>query len=149
MILLAVDPGETTGIALDWPEVDGHAWSATEKPMNAFLDWACWFIPANVGNVEVVCERFVISGRTTRSGRTDVNWSIEQIGVLRYVCHVYGVPFRLSGAGDAMKEWKNAKLKQVGRYTKGGGGHANDAMRHLLLDIGKREPERIAAMLGI
>lgn len=77
----------------------------------------------------VVCESFIIAGSRAKSS----NETIEQIGVLRYLCRLAGTTFveQPPGTGKnfAGKRWVN--LKQFGWYRPGP-DHANSAAGHLL-----------------
>lgn len=77
----------------------------------------------------VVCESFV-----PRPGvRTWQPDAIEMIGALRYMCFRRGVQLRLQSPAAAKSFSTNEKLKRIGWRPKG--GHASDAVRHLLLAL--------------
>lgn len=149
MQYLTFDPGKHTGWALYHAgPTEYMLMGITEADGYEFLDKVVPYIRAMAGReLTVVGERFVISGGTVEKGRTDENWSIEQIGVIRHECRWAGVPFELQSAGDAKKFAKNDRLKEVGWYTPGGGGHHNDAARHMLLCLARHEPETLGRLL--
>jgi hypothetical protein len=138
--VLAVDPGLKTGWAM---LTDAGVFTAGEEHYELFLDRTERWLTSHHSHgtsVIVVVERFIITGGTMKKARGDENWSIEQIGVLRYLCRKLG--------HDLEKFAPDARLKIAHWYTPGR-GHANDASRHLLLAVGRHWPEDLAARLGI
>jgi hypothetical protein len=142
MIILSVDPGKASGIALlKWSEVK------EEKPV---IDFSVEVGPEafaqmiDVGlmnvhaNFHVVCERFTINAQTVRNSQAP--YSLEQIGVLKHLCRVKGYnpeSIIFQSPADAKNMFPNEALKKVGIWHKGGEGHANDALRHALLKFVK------------
>lgn len=148
MILLAVDPGKKTG----WASFDTTTMvlsGATEAPANEFLDKIVPWIDRSAGLVlaRIIVERFVITTETAKKGVGDEHWSIEQMGVLRHHARWAGLEFdgtqTLSNAG---KFAPNERLRAVGWYVPGR-GHANDALRHLLLNIGRNHQDVLERLL--
>ena len=148
MIILAVDPGRTTGWATYTPGLPSAVPSAEQAIDVEFIDRVIPWI-ADVATrtpLRIVVERFVISGGTMRKSRGDENWSIEQIGLLRHHARWAGAEFDLQSAGDAKKFATDARLKEIGWWMKGR-DHANDALRHLLLNVARHHPEDLDRML--
>ena len=110
-----------------------NAWQCTAEQ---YATWARDFIMGSrhmESGVVFAVERFVISGRTVRQSRGDhENWSLELIGLTRYMCGWYNQQFELQDAGAAKKMAPNDKLKQVNWHSRGK-DHANDAVRHIVL----------------
>lgn len=136
MTIIAVDPGKTTGFSIHVP---GNAPVTSEVPWLDFIDDAYKYVVVSKQITTVVCERFVVSGRTVRVGRGDENWSAETIGALRWLCHRAGATFELQSASDAKKFAPDQRLRDVGWWTPGK-QHANDASRHLLLYLARLDP---------
>lgn len=131
-MILAVDPGKTTGWASYVPgeplsETESH-FSAGELGLQAFLERADERLTEGD---EVVCERFTISKRTLTAA-ADAHWAMKGIGVLEYWCTTRGLKFTLQTPAEAKGFATNEKLKAIGWYTATTGGHANDGVRHLL-----------------
>lgn len=130
--VLAVDPGRTTGYCL-WENgnrIEGEI--AGER----FLDFAAQLIEN--GKVDfVVCERFIISAQTGKFSQAP--WSLEQIGVLRFLCKKYDVSFILQNVADAKKFCTDERLNSINWRRPPGAGHARDAQRHALLFIVKQK----------
>jgi hypothetical protein len=128
--ILAVDPGNMTGVA--WmggfealTPTSPQTWERTAmeatRQCDALLDG---FI-----EVLVVCESFI-----PRPGAgTFQPDAMYTIGALRYLAEKYGHGFELQSPADAKRFSTDAKLKSLGWYVPTPDGHANDALRHLLL----------------
>lgn len=129
--VVAVDPGKKTGIA--WAATDGGA----TPPQTAALDWfdAMMWVHQNINRIDtIVCESYVITQATLRKSRGE-NWSLEQIGILRYLSRVYVVPFFLQTPSEGKAFATDAKLKHLGWWQIDPEGHMLDASRHLLLHL--------------
>lgn len=83
----------------------------------------------------VVCEDYRITPQTLK--KTWQPFSLWQIGLLHYLCQVHDVEFLLQTAAEAKGFSTDAKLKAMGWYNATSGGHANDALRHLMLALVK------------
>ena len=126
--MIAIDPGKTTGVAV-WSG-DVHAdqdedWLRCCHRLEAWL--AAWS-----GPTVVVIERFIINVNTV--GNSQAPWSLELIGVARYLAHKYGADYVLQTPADAKNFMKDERLKKLGWHRKGK-VHANDALRHLGLYV--------------
>ena len=91
----------------------------------------------------VVCESFI-----PRPGaKTWQPDAIETIGVLRHLCRWHRHRFELQAPADAKRFSTDAKLKRLGWYQPTEGGHANDAIRHLLLALVKHNGIDLGVLL--
>lgn len=146
MIILGVDPGKMTGWAA-YNSTRRQIVDAGQLDRDAFIDF---IVPRledpGRSRLDLAVERFTISGGTVEKGRTDENWSIEQIGILRHWARRFGHTFTLQGAGDAKKFAPDARLKEIG-WHRPGQGHANDALRHTLLRVAKVLPDDLDRLL--
>lgn len=132
--ILTVDPGKATG----WAILEfGSAYFGEER-FEEFPEWAEEFLRSREAGYLVVAERFVISQGTMTKARTEINWSIELIGVLRYLTRKYGHYLELQGAGDAKRFGSDKLLRRLGWWTPGS-DHARDAARHLALALARRD----------
>jgi hypothetical protein len=130
--VLSVDPGLITGYVM---------WRNEERDEGE-LDAQDFLVKASEliekGEVDVVvCERFVISSQTGKFSQAP--WSLEQIGVLRYLCNKKGIPFVLQNVSDAKRFADDKRLNHIGWKKPKGAGHARDAQRHLLLYLTKNK----------
>ena len=120
---IGIDPGKATGLAL-YAEKE---WSCTERDFLGTCTWLAGQVPlADV----VVIERFTIGTNTGKMA--DVNWSLELIGVTRWLCMHYGKELVFQSPAEAKGFASNKRLKAVDLYVPSAGGHQNDAVRHLL-----------------
>jgi hypothetical protein len=140
-LVLSVDPGKATGMALfsytngQEPEM---VWSVEVQqdeyaaPIRASLDAA-----AAMGlEIDIVCERFTINAQTVKNSQAP--FSLEQIGILKQCLLDVGratTDIYFQSPSDAKAMFDNSKLKKLEYWHKGGEGHALDAIRHGLLHI--------------
>lgn len=138
-LVLAVDPGKATGMALfsyttgSEPEM---VWSVEVQqeeyaaPIRASLEAA-----KVMGlEIDIVCERFTINAQTVKN--TQAPYSLEQIGILKQCLLDVGratTDVYFQSPADAKAMFDNPKLKKLEYWHKGGEGHALDAIRHGLL----------------
>lgn len=132
MIIIAIDPGKTCGLAI---------YDVAEKTMLGsevdFFDFGDWLntslhnLKSADVTVMVACERFTIGAGTIKRSQ-DAHWALEGIGVARYVTHCYAYEFLLQSPADAKQFATDAKLRKADWYVPGK-GHANDAIRHASL----------------
>lgn len=140
-LVLAVDPGKATGMALFsytageepillWSvEVQQEEYAA---PIRASLDAAKHMEV----EIEIVCERFTINAQTVKN--TQAPFSLEQIGILKQCLLDVGrstSDIYFQSPADAKAMFDNPKLKKLEYWHKGGEGHALDAIRHGLLRL--------------
>jgi hypothetical protein len=143
--VLGVDPGLASGVAfLSWDEDTPGAlpevvWTR-EADEDQFGDVITDALKheRDGARIFVVCERFIINARTVQNSQAP--WSLEQIGVLKHVCRKNNYPKKdiaYQAPADAKSMFPNPALKKIGTWHVGGGGHANDAIRHALLRLVK------------
>ena len=125
-MILAVDPGKATGVAL-YHETDGF-FSSSVVPggITGFVDWF-WEIP---WPTTIICEKFTIGAMQTRT--TSQYDALYINGYLLGCCWRRSVPFIQQPVTSAKTFATNDKLKTLGWYNPEDGGHAADAARHLL-----------------
>jgi hypothetical protein len=128
-VVLAVDPGKKTGLSLYAQGSESLLTNELSFPeTDEFVESVCQM---HGEQLAVVCEKFTITAQTAKN--TQAPWSLEEIGVCRYLAHKYGCEFASLQAPSSAKTFStDARLKALGWWTPGK-GHANDATRHLLL----------------
>jgi hypothetical protein len=143
--ILAVDPGKVTGWAM-WGTTDDEVPRADQLPMTLFLSTAEALMDRGSFDT-VVVEDYLITAATLRKTRGELNWSLEQLGVLRWLARKYELRFVTQRPADAKRFATDEKLRRLGWYRSTPGGHANDALRHLLLYLANadRLPEALLA----
>lgn len=145
-LLIAVDPGKMTGVALfeffedGVPELlESHEFLRDE--LEAWLETK--LLKNYTGDdIEVVAERFKI-------GDIDAPWSLQELGVLSFLSRKggWGEP-TLQTPADAKAFVSNEKIKKLGYWHKGGAGHALDAVRHGVLYMVRKQLLSPGAMLS-
>lgn len=130
-LIIAVDPGKMTGWAV---HANDESLIAGELEWYEFLRWIEEYVEAAIAlhyDVTLVCESYVITLATIKKSRQ--YWSLEAIGCLKYwsMRHL-GKELTLQSPANAKSFSTDEKLKNLSWYVPGS-GHANDALRHLLL----------------
>ena len=148
--VMAVDPGKATGFAMCLIEPDDtilgvRAWEqytheAACRDIRDFMPWSRFsdrLYPENqeVASYVLVMEDFRISMGTAK--KTQARWSLELIGVGRWMCSENVCSFYLQQPAEAKTFAPDHRLKRMNELVTGfwcptKGGHANDALRHLL-----------------
>lgn len=83
-------------------------------------------------DTQFVIENFFITQATAKNSQAP--WSLKVIGAVEWVCLREGLsPLVLQTPSDAKNFVPDAKLRALGYRSRGGGGHHNDAARHLVL----------------
>lgn len=121
-IIVALDPGTTTGVAT---LTDGvfDSFEVDEVGLYEWIDAHC----EDMAHLQV--EQFVINASTVR--KTIVYDSLYLIGFLRYAAWRCLIPVTAyTKPADVMQTFPDSALKRVGWHTPGR-GHSNDAARHL------------------
>lgn len=138
-LILSVDPGKASGIALleltlgQEPIVlmsGEYQMKEYAKPIREAIARSY----ADKAPIQVVCERFVINAQTVRNSQAP--FSIEQIGILKQIMLDNGLDpdsIIFQSPADAKGMFDNTKLKKLEYWFVGGEGHALDAIRHGLL----------------
>jgi len=126
--VLAVDPGGNTGLA--WLIDDEFGSQVATGGRFGFHDWFTKAVAKVATPNVVICEDFIITSATARKTAQPDPHRI--IGWLELWCYQHGVPFILQTPSQAKGFGTDAKLKFMGYYRAGNGGHDNDAARHLL-----------------
>ena len=133
--ILALDPGKKTG------------WAAYDFTTKRFVSGEDDFI-TNARRVHaiaaelndelsIVSESFTITVNTAKN--TQATWSLELIGVYRYLSLAYcREDLTLQAPAAAKRFSSDDRLRAMGWYTPGK-GHANDAARHLMLYLVTRK----------
>lgn len=140
--VLAIDPGLATGACLVRPE-GTQLLRSDELDVEQYYAWLEHYLNYyEPGTLSIVCERFTINAETGK--KSQAPWSLEHIGVLRYLTQKTGHgSFTLQTPGEAKSFVSNKRLKALELWHVGGAGHALDALRHAVLYManhGWRDP---------
>lgn len=138
-IIIAVDPGKLTGLALlsfDRVEqtltLEESVECDEQSVIPVFRRWL--HRHTGKGHPTIVCERFVINSRTVTNSAAP--WSLECIGAIKQAMRDQGMTGEQivwQSPANAKSVVPNDKLKRLGTWHRGGAGHANDAIRHGVL----------------
>jgi hypothetical protein len=137
-ILVSLDVGKVTGAAV-WIHTMPTDIIATEIPTRYDVRDFVKNIYESDYKLSIACENFVISERTIKTAQ-DHN-ALRLIGWLDLWCEEHQVPFTLRTAAAAKSFATNDKLKALDWYVPTKDGHANDAVRHALIEIRASYPE--------
>lgn len=133
-MIYALDPGLASGVCVFRLEPGGQPellWSAEQTVHEVIPMFRS--ILNKYPDIEVVCERFVITVATAK--KSPQGWSLEIIGTLKQTMRDVG---RSEGdiffqkPADAMNLFPNKAQQRLGYWHKGGAGHANDSIKHAL-----------------
>lgn len=133
--LFVVDPGLTSGVALFYRSDDNEIqllWSDELDWINTARKCDETLRERGGDDVQVVAERYTITVQTAKNSQQ--TWSLEIIGMLRLLANAHGAgTLELQSPADAKRFATNPRLKALGFWHTGGGGHALDAIRHGIL----------------
>jgi hypothetical protein len=129
--VIAFDPGLMTG----WAYTDTTGFHAGEGMWYGVMlraeEWITTIARIRASSTPlIVCEDYRITNQTPK--KTQQHYSLEQIGILRYLCMKHELSYEVVAASDAKTFATNDKLHKAGFWNVGSQGHANDAARHLL-----------------
>jgi hypothetical protein len=142
-LILAVDPGKASGIALfhyavgQEPELLMSGEYQQDEYAAPIRDAIGTAVMTGTP-IEIVCERFTINAQTVRNSQAP--FSLEQIGILKQIMMDIGMKpddIYFQSPADAKAMFSNESLKKIEYWHKGGEGHALDAIRHGLLRLVK------------
>lgn len=122
-VLLALDPGVTTGAAwlTEEGEVVQQQWKTTHQPF--------WNVLASLMPEAIVYERFLYQRRDKV-----VLYPVEVIGVIKLYCEGHNIPWFEQTPHQGKNLWTDSKLKKLGLWLPAS-PHAMDATRHLLYHL--------------
>lgn len=139
--LLAIDPGLATGLAFFdmTPEIPVLLWTK-EVNIEEFWETVPQIITTTQEDLYIVCEDFIITTETAKKS-IGGNWSIELIGLVKYLGWKNGSYLKMQKPGDRTTI-SHEQIKVLDYWHRGGAGHANQAIRHavvFMLDVLKNK----------
>jgi len=143
-VILALDPGETTGYVL-------ARWTRLVGPYPAMLYWGQWKgmddLSGHInlfGEAETcVVESYRVYPGTVSAHTTSDLYTAREIGRIEWICHLDGIKLTFQNASRAKQCWPNQRLKRLldselltwpvplpspRKFSK----HTLDAIRHLM-----------------
>ena len=149
MIILGIDPGNVTGMAL-W-NLDLHDGPNTwyEEPYETVgLKLRVWLGYADmVGrtNIRVGVEKYTM----TPGVKTAQPAALMTMGVIEDLCRYHGVAWDYFQPATTKKQVSNTLLRKLGWWTPTKDGHVNDALRVVLCELSRVDPKRYADLVGL
>lgn len=124
--ILGIDPGKKSGVAL--LDLFTETCGGVEVPFEQYGD----HIEDLIARLrpDVVCESFVINANTVKN--TQAPWSLESLGVARFLARKYGCRFTTLAPSSAKRFATDERLRRLG-WRIPGKGHLADAQRQALL----------------
>lgn len=142
MIVIGVDPGETTGLFVYDSDSGSHDHEQL-RGTEYVLQWVNDRV--DIADTEIAMERFVLGTNTARYTRHPQTMHvIHAIDSLFSTSHV---TVTLQTASEAKSFAPNALLRRIGWYARSM-PHANDAARHALLRLARRNLNEFDHLLG-
>lgn len=130
MIVIAIDPGKVSGIAL-WHPMEVLSIKADELTPIEVTNLVDDLWNNTLGQITVVAESFVISERTIKTApQRD---ALDILGWLTLESQRRNFELVLQTPAQAKKFSTDEKLKSLDWFERTKDGHANDAARHLLV----------------
>lgn len=144
MIIMGVDPGGTTGVAIIDVPWDDKRFEPDPQRSHVFstqLDNVWGGVDESIGRrmnslIEeykpdlIAVEKFIITQQTVRFTRQpDALWII---GGVRFLADIAGIPTHLQPSSLAKTTWDTARLNETGWAKVVTRKHARDALRHAL-----------------
>lgn len=140
--VLGVDPGTTTGLALDVVQLAddrrsiGKFWSDQLGWHEAAAEVRRWLLEMSILRGQPGCrvlavgEKFVINAKTHQRGQEYIRDATGMLGVLREHCGIHRVRLEQGQqASDVKSLVTDTVLRGLGLYERGS-KHVNDAHRH-------------------
>ena len=132
MIIVGVDPGKSSGIAIiSWEprfsNIEPRLEHSTEVDSDHFADEvrkSLLYVNSPMEELFVACESFTINAQTAKNSQAP--WSLENIGVLKHLCREAGYPVEkiaFQAPVNAKNMFPNPALKTLKTWHRGGEGH--------------------------
>lgn len=147
--LLSIDPGLATGVALINTEdlINPVQLGTNEFDVPTFYDFLEKTFETYGGEMMVVCESFIVTAETVKKSNVEY-WSLELIGLVKFLCWKYQVPMTLQKPDERIFA-THPMLKEVDFWHKGGEGHAVQALRHAFVWILNRDRRFLKRVLHL
>lgn len=136
LAIIAVDPGKRTGVAEYGATTEVAIYEFEVNDFYDYIHTRVHELHAAGYDIRLVAESFIITIHTAKN--TQAGWSLELIGVLKFLAHRYGLEdVKLQAPAIGKTFGTNAKLRYLGWWKSGNidgvryVGHGNDAARHL------------------
>lgn len=156
MIIIGADPGLWSGLA--WWDFKMPQPVSTEVPYEktgqVVEEWLHRFyfqteaqriMGDPTARIVIACEKYTM----TPGVKTAQPHSLMGMGAIEYIAYKRETTLVWQYPTNAKKTAPDQLLRKLGWYVKSKDGHANDAIRHILLWTKINDPARFADMIGI
>ncbi len=146
-LLVALDPGETTGYAVFRKFELIESGQIKTNNMDTVFDVMNEFIASllerhyKTGPAYLVFEDYKVYGWKTKDHAWASLHTPQLLGTIRAVCSIHGIPYTKRMAQLVKQFCTDAKLKEWDFYVKGE-QHARDAIRHAAYEILFNDPRK-------
>jgi len=123
---LAIDPGETTGVAVF---ENGNLTARSQLKTKEYPEQAMLLFLDQVKPTQIVCENYMVYGHKTSAHSWSMLHTPKLIGAINMWCTIHDIPIHMQMAATAKPFCTNAKLKEWGLWA-ANMRHADDAIRH-------------------
>lgn len=139
-VLVGIDPGETTGLAIRRSNIGFVAdlYQLNTKQIGPGMDTLFEHIEAAQRQAKIFGQKILVileDYKVYSWKADDHSWSplhtSEFIGAIKYRLHQLGIPYHLQMASEAKRWADDEKLTQWDVYAKGL-KHSRDALRHII-----------------
>jgi hypothetical protein len=147
MIILAVDPGLVSGVAL-WDSQNIEKMLSDEIPYQNIGTWLEDAVLAELTlhhTVHLACERYTM----TTGVKTAQPEALKTMGIAEHLSVKHDVRLHYYLPDTCKKMISNARLKEKGWYRKTKDGHANDAARVLGTCLFSNFPDIAGRLFGL
>lgn len=142
MIIVGIDPGNVTGVAL-WAVGDPAPWWH-EIPAEVMGNWLRTSgIPGLPRPIYMRYEKFTIMPNAVVTPQPD---ALEVTGVVKDFARQHWIELNHSQPRSSKKNHPDALLRKLGWFQRTKDGHANDAMRQVLAEYLARDPAGYLAL---
>lgn len=150
MILVGVDPGKVTGIAVWW---DPFVYDNSEKLSDvdtAEVESSTFVVPVIRRILDdrrpfaIGVERYIQNPKKSHQPAAS-----EVTGAVKSLCEELLVRCVYQSPGPAKRAGSTATLKKLGWWTPTPDGHANAALGNMLLLMATVTPQRYAELIGL
>jgi hypothetical protein len=149
MIIIGIDPGNVTGMAV-W---NSHRAKLSVREIEKSTDVSVHLgrllhdTTRRGGPIRVACERFTeMPGRRAKTAQPTAQ---KVCGMVEATCAIYGIKLIYQSPGDAKKIAPFKMLKKIGWWNPTKDMHQVNATQHILMCVATEWPDIFAELVGI
>lgn len=149
MIIIGIDPGNVTGMALWNLDLTEAPSTWREEPYETvgheLRQWLAHRDTVGRSQIKIGVERYTM----TPGVKTAQPAALMTMGVIEDQCRYYGVEWHYYLPSSTKKMVSNTLLRKLGWWTPTKDGHVNDALRVVLCELATIDPQRYADLVGL